>query len=69
MKSPMPDPKAADEKPLPVDALARELAALARGSPTMSARDLAQAIFRVYGPQVGEALRDILNKSYPMFES
>ena len=34
----------------------------------MSARDLAQAIFRVYGPQVGEALRDILNKYYPMSE-
>ncbi len=34
----------------------------------MSARDLAQAIFRAYGPQVGEALRDILNKLYPMSE-
>ena len=56
----MSDPKAADEKPLPVDALRNELATLARGSPTMSARDLALVIFRAYGPQVGEALRDIL---------
>jgi hypothetical protein len=55
-------------KSLPVDALERELSTLACGSPTMSARDLAQAIFRVYGPQVGEALRDILNKYYPMSE-
>ncbi len=67
----MPNPKAADEKPLlPVDALARELATLARGGPAMSARDLAQAISGPTGLQSGRsASTTSLNKLYPMSES